>query len=265
MANGKEGLKEFLLSKNVLIRVNLLLLSYIGWVTFGMLYSILGRWSVNLTPYLLKLPFTSRNFVLSLYSAIRGVPILYKILEAVYYIGFSGAIAFESMYLLVLKRDLKIFDRLLVTYTCMYLISGASYVLFHVYAPHVVYGLEGYPGEGFLTRKEFVFPSLHNAFAMANILILWGYRREPGALLLIILNALVPPSTLLLAHHWIYDVLSGFLVATLAFKASMQCRIQTEKYLLETKTLLKVTLIFSIMVVVTIILSFFPIVSHINL
>ncbi|ANF23414.1 phosphatase PAP2 family protein [Thermococcus piezophilus] len=206
--------RELVNDWEVLVRLNSFFLSYFGWLLFGLAYGFLGRYSVDLTDYLLKLPFTSRDFVVSLVGFTKSVPLIYWLLEAVYYLGFSGSIALVVAYLLLYKRDLETSDELFIRYLLSYSVAGVIYILFHVHAPHLVYNLPGYISENnYLTRQEFVLPSLHNTFAMVNIITLWKYRKEKTGATIIAINSLIPFATLLLGHHWIYDIVTGMLLA----------------------------------------------------
>jgi len=254
-------LRDRLFDPEVLVRINAFFLTYFGWIAFGLLYGFLGRWSVNVTRDLLRLPFTSRSFVVGLVGFTRHVPPLYYLFNSVYYLGFAGSIALVVFYLLVYLRDLESSDRLLGMYLIGYTVAGAIYLIFHVYAPHVVYNLPGYSSENtLLTRQEFVFPSLHNTFITINIIALWKYRDRLGGKLLILVNSLVPFATLFLGHHWIYDIVGGIILGTLVSQLPAKWDLKTSKWLyrMELSSLQTVTAINLILVLLILILAVMP-------
>jgi len=207
--------------REVLVRLNAFILSYFGWIAFGILYGYLGRWSIDATREFLRLPLTSRSLVVGLLDFTRSVAPLYTALRWVYYFGFAGSIGFMVLYVLLYLRDLRTSDELLARYLMAYAGAGTVYLIFHIHAPHYVYHLPGYSMENtLLTRQEFVLPSLHNTFAAINIITVWKYRKRIGGKALIAINTLIPFATVLLAHHWIYDVLTGFLLAWAVSRAT---------------------------------------------
>ncbi|NJE42070.1 phosphatase PAP2 family protein [Thermococcus sp. GR6] len=212
-------LQELTNDWEILVRLNAFFISYFGWLLFGLAYGFLGRYSVDVTHYLIHLPFTSRDFVIGLIEFTKSLPLLYWLFEGVYYLGFSGSIALIVAYLLLYKRDLEASDELFIRYMLSYTVAGSIYLIVHVHAPHLVYNLPGYISENtYLTRQEFVLPSLHNTFAMVNIITLWKYRREKIGATLIVLNSLIPFTTLFLGHHWIYDIITGMILAVVVSK-----------------------------------------------
>ena len=257
----REQLRERLFDQEVLVRINAFFLTYFGWIAFGVLYGVIGRWSANVTGGLLRLPFTSREMVVSLVSFTRHVPPLYYLFNGVYYLGFAGSIALVVIYVLVYMRDLETSDRLLGMYLTGYTVAGIIYLLFHVYAPHVVYNLPGYSSENTLfTRQEFVFPSLHNTFITINIIALWKYRDRLGGKLLILINSLVPFATLFLGHHWIYDIIGGIVLGTIVSRLPMKWGVGASRslYRMELSSLQKVTAINLILVLIVLILAARP-------
>ncbi|WP_232461795.1 hypothetical protein [Thermococcus pacificus] len=134
-------LQERLRDPDVLIRLNAFFLSYFGWVAFGVIYGVIGRWSVDFTQQFLRLPFTSRDFVVGLVEFTKDTPPLYALFNAVYYLGFAGSIALIVAYLLLYLRDLNSSDQLLARYLTAYAVAGAVYLVVHIYAPHIVYNL----------------------------------------------------------------------------------------------------------------------------
>ncbi len=253
---------ERLHSRAVLVRLNAFILSYFGWIGFGILYGYLGRWSRDLTPEFLKLPLTSREFVLSLLNFTKSIPPLYVTLKLVYYLGFAGSIAIIVAYLLVYLGDIRTSDELLARYLIAYTVAGGIYLLFHIYSPHYVYQIPGYSMENtLLTRQEFVLPSLHNAFAAINIITAWKYRRRLGGKLLIAVNTLIPFATLLLAHHWIYDIVTGFVLGTAVSELTdgWIARIPEKLYGLEVRSLRLVTMVNLIAALIVFLIAINPV------
>ncbi|WP_456422705.1 phosphatase PAP2 family protein [Thermococcus sp.] len=241
-----DWLCERLRDRAVLLRLNAFVFSYFGWILFGVAYAYLGRWSVNVTREFLRLPLTSRGLVLSLLNTVRSIHPVYLLLSWVYYLGFAGSIALMVFYLLVYLGDLETSDQLLVRYLMAYSTAGTVYLVFHIYAPHLVYHISGYPsGNTLLTRQEFVLPSLHNTFAAINIITVWKYRKRLGGRTLLVINTLIPFATVLLAHHWIYDVLTGFLLAIAVSKVTdgWVARIPEKLYEVELKSLRAITML----------------------
>lgn len=256
-----DWVKARLSDPEVLVRLNGFFLSYFGWMFFGVLYSFLGRWSVDLTPYFLRLPLTSRHFVVGLIDFTRSIPPLYVLFNGVYYIGFTGSIAFMVLYLLIYLRDFETSDRLLASYILSYLFAGMAYVVFHIYAPHVVYHLPGYTsGNTLLTRQEFVLPSLHNTIITVNILLLWKYRDRMGARVLIFLNGLIPFATFFLGHHWVYDIFTGFLLGIFACRLSkgIAMGIPRKLYNWELSSLRKITVVNFVLVLIILLVALNP-------
>ena len=254
-------LRRHLQDPGVLVRLNAFLLSYFGWIAFGVLYGIIGRWSVDMTSEFLRLPLTSRELVVALVEFTKAVPPLYSLFTVVYYLGFSGSIAFAVAYLLVYKKDLKASDELFISYLMAYTIAGAIYLLFHIYAPHIVYHLPGYISDNtLLTRQEFVLPSLHNTIITINIVTLWRYRRELGGKLLILVNTLIPFATVFLGHHWVYDVLAGFLLGAVISKVTTgrETRLPETIYSWEVASLKKVTVVNFLLAVLVLIVAADP-------
>ncbi|WP_297064933.1 phosphatase PAP2 family protein [Thermococcus sp.] len=232
--------------RDVLVRLNAFILSYFGWITFGVLYGYIGKWSVDVTREFLKLPLTSKSLVLGLLDFTKSLPPLYWLLRMVYYFGFAGSIGFMVLYILLYLCDLQTSDELLARYIMAYAGAGTIYLLFHIHAPHYVYHIPGYSMENtLLTRQEFVLPSLHNTFAAINIITIWKYRRRLGGKALLGVNTLIPFATVLLAHHWIYDVITGFLLAITVSKITSGWAVRIPRciYTLELKSLGAITMV----------------------
>jgi len=256
-----DPIRERLHDPEVLTRLNAFIISYFGWVFFGMAYSVIGRWSVNVTNEFLRLPLTSRSLVVGLINFTDSIPPLHALLAFSYYIGFTGSIAFAVIYLLFYLRDLEASDRLLTSYVLAYLSAGAIYMMFHIYSPHMVYHLRGFTSSNTLfTRQEFVFPSLHNTIITVNIIILWKYRHRWGGRILILLNALIPFATVMLGHHWVYDVLGGFALGTAVTRVSSRrtSTLPQKLYRLEAAYLRKITMINVVLAIILFIIALEP-------
>ena len=245
----------------VLVRLNAFLLSYFGWIAFGVLYGYIGRWSIDVTSLFLGLPLTSRSFVVGLVNFTKSIPVLYALFTGVYYLGFTGSIALTVIYLLLYLRDLQASDELLIRYLSAYTIAGLIYLTFHIYAPHVVYGLPGYTSENtLLTRQEFVLPSLHNTIITINIITLWRYRKRLWGKTLIAINALIPFATLFLGHHWVYDIVTGILLGAIVSKRTrgITTRVPQRIYDWETASLRRVTVLNFILAIIVLLLAVSP-------
>ncbi|AIU70793.1 phosphoesterase [Thermococcus eurythermalis] len=256
-----EPLVSRLRDREVIVRLNAFLLSYLGWMAFSLLYIYMGRKSVDITQEFLKLPLTSKPFVLALLEYTRSIVPLYLILKWVYYFGFAGSIAFMVFYVLIYLRDLEAADKLLARYLLAYAGAGIVYLIFHIYAPHYVYQIQGYPvKDTLLTRQEFVLPSLHNTFAAIHILTVWKYRKRLGGKAVIVINTLIPFSTVFLAHHWVYDVLTGFLLAGLVSRITDDTRLRIPERIhrLETKSLRAITMLNFTLAALVLIVALYP-------
>ncbi len=167
-------------------------------------------------------------------------------------------------YLLIYKRDLRASDELFIRYLggAYAIAGGAVYLVAHIYAPHVVYNLPGYSSSNtLLTRQEFVLPpSLHNTIVTINILTVWKYRKKLGGKLLILTNSIIPFATVLLGHHWIYDVLAGMVLGTILSKvtADRTTRIPETLYSWEIAYIRKVTIANVILAVLVLLLAINP-------
>ncbi|WP_258084344.1 phosphatase PAP2 family protein [Thermococcus thermotolerans] len=245
----------------VLIRLNAFFLSYFGWIAFGVLYGIIGRWSVDVTNEFLRLPLTSMEFVVGLVEFTKSIPLMYSFFTTVYYLGFTGSIALAVAYLLLYKGDLAASDELFIRYLAAYITAGAVYLVVHVYAPHIVYNLPGYNSSNtLLTRQEFVLPSLHNTIVTINIITVWKYRKNLGGKAIILVNTLIPFATLFLGHHWIYDVLAGIALGVLMSRVTegKGTRIPETLYNLEIASLRKVTVVNFLLAVLVLIVAASP-------
>ncbi|ACS89121.1 MAG TPA: phosphatase PAP2 family protein [Thermococcaceae archaeon] len=254
-------LQRSLQDPKVLLRLNAFFLSSFGWIAFGVLYGIIGLWSVDLTPQFLKLPLTSRDLVVGLVEFIKGVPPIHTFFTVVYYLGFAGSIALMIAYLLLYMRDLEASDRLLARYLLAYAVAGLVYLIAHIHAPHIVYNLPGYTSSNtLLTRQEFVLPSLHNTFIMINIITLWKYRNRLGGKVLILTNSLISFATVFLGHHWIYDVIVGFFLGIAVSKVSWEwsTMISEVVYKWEVSSLQRITVFNLFLVVIVLIVATDP-------
>lgn len=254
-------LQRRLQDPEVLVRLNAFFLSYFGWIAFGVLYGIIGRWSIDVTDEFLRLPLTSRELVVGLVEFTKSIPPLYSLFTVVYYLGFSGSIALIVAYLLIYKRDLKASDELFIRYLMAYAIAGAVYLVVHIHAPHVVYNLPGYTSSNtLLTRQEFVLPSLHNTIITINIITVWRYRKKLGGKAIILVNTLIPFVTIFLGHHWIYDVLTGMALGSFIAKVTdgRTTRIPETLYNLEIASLRKVTVVNFLLAVLVLIVAVSP-------
>lgn len=232
LSNALRTVKASLEDKHVLARLDAFLLLYFGWIVFTFLYELIQDHSRDVTSYLLRFPFTSRSFVVSVVELTRNITSLYYLIKWVYFLGFSGSIALTVFFVLIYWRDLDLADELVARYFLSYVICGLIYSFFHVHAPHEVYGLSiTSPSNTYLTQEEFVLPSLHNTIAAVNIITLWKHREKVWGKILIGLNSLIPFSTFLLGHHWLYDIFSGILLAGLIGEATEGHRLELREVL----------------------------------
>jgi hypothetical protein len=186
---------------------------YLFWDIYSLIYPIIGRWSVNWNHILLKLPGTSKDFVLSLLLWTKEHPLLYSTMDFVYKLGFSGVMFLTFMYLL--WRDPREGKFLVKCYAISFLILAIIFAVVNVNAPHHIYQdiPREYSPPNWQARPQFVLPSPHCTIATVSFLALFK-RREKEAKLLSILPFLVPPATVLLAEHWIWDALTGIVLGT---------------------------------------------------
>ncbi|WP_297065728.1 phosphatase PAP2 family protein [Thermococcus sp.] len=192
------------------------LVVYLSWDAYALIYPLIGRWSVNVLSYFLKLPLTSYRFEYSVVSWTVSNEPVHRVMRAVYKAGFVGSFWLPAIYFTLTdeKRAKRLFRRFALGFGLLAL----SFALFHVYAPHVVYTLpEHYAPNDWTARPEFVFPSPHCTLAFIGLLSVLEERKRETLLLALFL-ALVPVSTVLLGEHWVWDVLAGFMVALLAVR-----------------------------------------------
>ncbi len=256
-----EWARRWLHDPEILIRLNAFFLSYFGWIGFGILYGVIGKWSIDVTSRFLTLPLTSRSLVVGLIDFTHSIKPLYFLFVGVYYLGFTGSIALAVFYLLIYLADKDASDRLLAGYLLSYTFAGVAYLIFHIYAPHIVYNLPGFTSENTLfTRQEFVLPSLHNTIITVNILTLWRHRDKLGAKILILVNALIPFATVFLGHHWVYDVLTGILLGSFTYwlGRGVGMKIPSAIYRWETSSLRRITLINFVLALIVLIIGLNP-------
>ena len=221
LAGVSRAVRSSLNDRDVLVRLNILLILYLGWVAFTVAYGLIQSHSRNVTQELLRLPLTSRSFVVTVVNFTHSIPLLYLTLRVVYYVGFTGSIALTVFFVLVYWRDLRASDELAMRYLLAYVSCGVIYSLFYVYAPHHLYHIPGfYPNKTYLTRPEFVLPSLHNTVAIINLLTVWHHRDKVCAKVLILMDSIIPFATVLLGHHWVYDAMTGVMLAFIIVKVT---------------------------------------------
>ncbi len=190
------------------------LLIYLSWDAYALVYPYIGRWSVNVLPYLLRLPMTSYSFEHSLVSWTVSHRCLHVTMRAIYRAGFAGSFWLPALYLVARKpqRAWNLARRFAIGFG----ILALSFVVFHVYAPHLVYTLpEHYAPNDWTARPEFVLPSPHCTLAFTGLITLIEFARLE-ALPIEAFLLLVPISTVLLGEHWFWDALVGLIVALLA-------------------------------------------------
>ncbi|WP_157727191.1 phosphatase PAP2 family protein [Thermococcus profundus] len=184
---------------------------YLFWEVYSIVYPFLGRWSISWNGLLLELPGTSRDFVLSILLWTKSHPVLYTVMDAVYHFGFSGPMVVAFLYLLL--RDPPECKILIKAYALSFLVLSIIFLTAHVNAPHHIYPdlPRKYSPPSWLARPQFVFPSPHCTIATVSFLALF-MRREKSARFLSLFPFLVPPSTVLLAEHWIWDTVAGIVL-----------------------------------------------------
>jgi len=209
----KTIVRERFLTRSTLEVLLLFLAVYLGWDAYALVYPYVGRWSINVLPWFLKLPMMSYHFEYSLVSWTASHRLIHALLRKVYSLGFSGEILLTFFYLLLRSpRDARL---LVKRYAVAMLVLALSFITFHVYAPHVVYRLpERYAPGDWTARPEFVLPSPHNTLATVSFVTLLD-RGGKGALPLLIFIALIPPATVLLGEHWVWDAVTGILIGFL--------------------------------------------------
>jgi hypothetical protein len=187
---------------------------YLFWNAYSFVYPLIGRWSINWNGLLLKLPGTSREFVLSLLLWTEAHQVVYHVMDTVYRLGFTGVMILTFVYLLLTApRE----SRLLVrAYALAFIILAMIFAVVNVNAPHHIYHNlpRRYSPPSWQARPQFVLPSPHCTIATVSFLFLFR-RREKFARLLSTLPLLVPPATVLLGEHWVWDALTGIILGTI--------------------------------------------------
>ncbi len=191
---------------------------YAGWTIYGVVYPLIGHWSINYNGLLLKLPGTSRHFVLTLLLWTKGHHIIYVLMRTAYRTGFTWAMVLTFGYVLLVGDVLRA-RKLVLGYATAFTLLAVIFAVANVNAPHYVYpGLpERYAPNGWQARPQFVLPSPHCTIATISFLALWR-RREWPARMLALWIALIPPATVLLAEHWIWDAVTGILLGFLVHR-----------------------------------------------
>lgn len=199
--------------------VLLLLVAYGYWTLYSLIYPVVGRWSVDYTRLLLRLPGTSHDFVLGLLMWTKGHPALYLLMDTLYKLGFTWVMVGTVFYLLHVSPAEA--ERTAKSYLVSFLVLSAIFLVAHVFPPHLVYPdlPRRYSPPGWSARPQFVLPSPHCTVDTVSLLALVR-RKEVPARILAFLVALIPVSTVLLAEHWVWDALSGVLLGWLVDRYS---------------------------------------------
>lgn len=195
---------------------------YISWYAYALVYPYIGRWSVDILPHFLKLPLTSYRFEYSLVSWTVSHRAFHAFMRAIYRAGFAGSFWLPALYFVLTQQEKA--RRLATRFALGFGILAISFLIFHVHAPHVVYVLpERYAPNDWTARPEFVFPSPHCTLAFIGLFSVLETKRK-DAIPLAIFLALVPPSTVFLGEHWVWDAVAGLLVALTAIKLERKGR-----------------------------------------
>ncbi len=191
---------------------------YTGWTLYGVLYPFIGRWSFNYNGLLLRLPGTSRHFVLTLLLWTKSHHIVYLLMRTVYNTGFTWTMVLTFGYLLLVGETDRA-RRVVLGYAIAFTLLAIIFAVANVNAPHYIYqGLpERYSPNGWQARPQFVLPSPHCTIATISFLALWR-RKEFPAKMLALWIALIPPATVLLAEHWIWDAATGIILGLLVHR-----------------------------------------------
>jgi len=197
----------------------LLATAYLYWTAYSLLYPLLGRWALNYTNLLLRLPGTSRTFVLSLLTWAEGHHLIYTLMDALYAAGFTWVLVGTFIYLLY--RDPAAAEGVAKEYFLGFLSLSVIFVLAYALPPHIVYPNlpRHYPPPGWQARPQFVLPSPHCTVDTISFLALIKEGNRLSRLLALLVG-LIPLATVLLAEHWVWDAFSGILLGWLVHRYS---------------------------------------------
>ncbi|ASJ00239.1 phosphatase PAP2 family protein [Thermococcus gorgonarius] len=197
----------------------LFLMAYAYWTFYSLIYPIVGRWSVNYTDFLLRLPGTSHDFVLGLLLWTKSHFFLYLLMDALYKLGFTWVMVGTVAYLLYISPTEA--ERTAKSYLLSFLVLSAIFLVAYVFPPHLVYPdlPRRYAPPGWDARPQFVLPSPHCTIDTISFLAL-ARRKEVLARIMAFLVVLIPLSTVLLAEHWLWDALSGIFLGWLVDRYS---------------------------------------------
>ncbi|WP_456366901.1 phosphatase PAP2 family protein [Thermococcus sp.] len=197
----------------------LLATAYLYWAAYSFLYPLIGRWALNYTDLLLRLPGTSRTFVLSLLTWTEAHHSIYRLMDALYAAGFTWVLLGAFLYLLY--RDPKAAERAAGEYLLGFLSLSLVFSLAYVLPPHMVYPNlpRHYSPPGWQARPQFVLPSPHCTVDTISFLALTEERHRVSKLLALLVG-LIPLATVLLAEHWVWDAVSGILLGWLVNRYS---------------------------------------------
>ncbi len=172
----------------------------------------------NWTDTLLKLPWTEWSLYSNAYSIIHSVPALEWVLKKWYTVGFTSTLVGTAAWFLVTRRP-KDLDAELLGLAAMLGTTMTIYAIAFVYPPHIVYGFNPIESPLMnLANHRFVFPSLHTALAVFLAMYFVWKEKHPLARGILVLNGFVTPFvTIVLVQHWVYDAISGILLALFSF------------------------------------------------
>jgi len=172
----------------------------------------------NWTDTLLKLPWTEWSLYRNTYSTIHSVPALEWVLKKWYTLGFTSALIGSVAVFFAAGRP-KDVDAELLGLAVMHTIVMLIYAFAFVYPPHIVYGFNPVKSPLMnLANHRFVFPSLHTALAVFLAMYFIWKEIHPVVKAIFTVNGFVIPFvTILLVQHWIYDAISGILLASFSF------------------------------------------------
>ncbi len=190
-----------------------------AWFTYEAAYDSVFR-PVNCTERMLELPLTGWSFYRAAYSTVHAIPPLEKIAAAWYTVGFTTMIAAALLWFVLTRRP----EELDAGLAGMAVIHGTVMVIYaiaFVYPPHMVFGFNPVRSPIMnLANNHFVCPSLHTTLAVFFALYFaWKEKNKIVKALFVANGLIVPTVTILFVQHWIYDAVSGVILAGTVFYA----------------------------------------------
>ena len=202
----------------ILPRIVLVLLIINLWFLFLAIYDLIP--SVNLTKVILQLPFTSSNLYEPFYNFFKQNYYAYFFTLYILYLFLYIFWLLIPFYFLC-KKDLKTYDKLVLSGIMLLFLAMLTYSIFYVEPPRFCYNLNLYPYDDFSKKfREDVFalPSMHVAVPALIYLVLRKTKYKKLSLLALLYTIIISIVVIVLVLHWIYDIFAGIIYAIISVR-----------------------------------------------